>query len=68
MPNPANGKYFAFAQNDTVQIIVSGELGYVVARMDSTDTSDQYLIRYKSTTGEAVERWWAESALELITP
>ena len=65
MPHPANGKYFAFAQNDTVMITVSGELGHVVARMDSTDSSDQYIIRYKSTTGEAIERWWAESALEL---
>ncbi len=65
MPHPAQGKYFAYAHRDIVRIIVSGETGEIVSRMDSTDTSDQYQVRYRDAQGIACERWWAESALEL---
>lgn len=65
MPHPAQGKYFAFAQNDIVRIICSGEMGQVIARMDSSESSDMYQVRYRSANGEATERWWAESALDL---
>jgi len=53
-----------FLLNQLVDITISGEQGIVIGRAEYMTSEHQYLIRYcKRSTGEAVEAWWAESAL-----
>lgn len=66
MSQAERGKYFAYSHNEIVEIAVSGEQGRVVARCDSIDGSDAFLVRYKTTTGTATERWFPESALRYL--
>lgn len=56
---------FAFALNDNVRISCSQEAGQVIARAEFVCSENQYLIRYKTAVGAAVEQWWYESAIEL---
>lgn len=46
-----------------VVITVSGERGTVIGRAEYVSMDDQYLVRYCSADGRAVEAWWPESAL-----
>lgn len=57
-------KNFGFNLGDNVRIKASGEKGEVVGRSDHVGAGDQYNVRYKDGTGCAVEKWWAEDALE----
>jgi hypothetical protein len=54
---------FAFKMWEDVGISVSGETGAVIGRVEYASGEDQYLIRYKSADGRAVENWWVVSAL-----
>jgi len=56
---------FLFVLGDSVRISCSQEAGQIVGRAQYLNAENQYLIRYKKANGEAVERWWGESALEL---
>lgn len=57
-------KSFAFDLNQVVKITESGEFGTVIGRAEYTAQENQYLLRYKSADGRAVENWWGQSALE----
>jgi hypothetical protein len=57
---------FLFVLNDAVRISCSQEAGHIVGRAQYSNSENQYLIRYQKANGEAVERWWGESALELV--
>ena len=59
--NPVTFKFYI---EEFVCITVSGEQGDVIARAEYAHSEDQYLLRYKSADGRAVEAWWPESALE----
>lgn len=59
-------KSFSFGLRQVVKISESGEIGTVIARSESINSENQYLIRYKSADGRAVEQWWGEGALEEI--
>ena len=52
-----------FELKQTVTISASGEVGEVIGRAEYTTSEPQYMLRYKSADGRAVEAWWAESAL-----
>jgi hypothetical protein len=56
---------FVFNLKDTVRIIVSGEAGEVIGRAEYLNSNPQYLVRYKSADGRAVEYWWSGDALDL---
>lgn len=55
---------FAFALASTAIIQSSGERGQIVSRSESTFAEPQYLLRYKSADGRAVEQWWSQGALQ----
>lgn len=57
---------FAFQLQESVAIAVSGERGTIVGRAEYTNQSPQYLIRYKTADGRAIESWWAQDALALF--
>jgi uncharacterized protein (DUF2126 family) len=54
---------FKLDLSQRVEIQVSGEEGYVIGRAEYVDSENSYQVRYKSATGQAIEAWWAESAL-----
>ncbi len=56
---------FDYALKDRVVITCSGENGEVVGRCDSVNQEKQYLVKYKSGAGNAVENWWFQSDLKL---
>jgi hypothetical protein len=56
-------KYFL---RQRVRITESLEVGTVHARSESTTGEPQYLVRYKSADGRAVEQWWSENAIEAV--
>ena len=58
-------KSFKFDLGSTVRITVSGEHGEVIGRTENTSCEPNYLVRYKSTDGTAVEQWWVESDLAI---
>lgn len=55
---------FDYELNQTLKIVASGEAGEVIGRAQYTTHDDQYLLRYKSADGRAVESWWDASALQ----
>lgn len=54
---------FKYKMLETVEIVVSGEKGEIVACASYANAENQYLIRYCAGDGRAVESWWSESAL-----
>lgn len=56
---------FRFALGEDVVIAVSGETGTVIAQCRYQDSGDCYLLRYRTGDGEAVMRWWDDSALRV---
>ena len=54
---------YKFQLDDELNITCSGETGFVIGRAEYTNQQPQYLLRYKSADGRAVESWWAEDAL-----
>lgn len=56
---------FDFKLNDSVRIACSGETGTVIGRAHFVNSNDQFLVRYLSGDGRAVEAWWNADALEL---
>lgn len=59
---------FEFEIGQPVLITVSKETGNVIARAEFETCEQQYLVRYKSGEGCAVEQWWTESALSHVIP
>lgn len=57
---------FTHPMQEAVRLKASAEEGVVVGRADHLDSSDHYLIRYKSNDGCLREQWWPESAIESI--
>jgi hypothetical protein len=53
-----------FPLNQTVRIVASGERGTIIGRAEYAYAEPSYLIRYAHPQGNAVEKWWTESALE----
>lgn len=58
---------FTFKLGQTARITVSGEQGQIVGRAEYSTSEPSYLIRYPSVEGVAVERWWTQSAIELVS-
>lgn len=56
---------FRFSLGQMVNIFISGEYGEIIGRAEYLFGQNQYLIRYKSADGRAVEAWWAENAIVL---
>lgn len=56
-------KNFKYTLGQSVTITCSDEQGHVIARAQYSESSNQYLIRYKCADGRAVQSWWSESAL-----
>ncbi len=54
---------FKFNLADKVTLDISGENGEVLGRAEYTNGSNNYLVRYLSADGRAVEAWWLEDAL-----
>ena len=52
---------FELGQN--VKIIGSQEVGRIIGRAQYVHAEPNYLVRYKSADGRAVESWWTVSAL-----
>ena len=55
---------FEFDMNTPVQVIISGETGLVIGRVEYMTCENRYLVRYRAADGRAVEDWWDESALQ----
>lgn len=55
---------FDYELGSPVAIKCSGETGQVIARAQYKNSQDQYLIRYKSADGRAVEEWWSADAIQ----
>jgi hypothetical protein len=56
-------KTFTFDLHDRLEIVASGQKGEVIARAEYANGEACYLLRYCAGNGDAVEHWWAESAL-----
>lgn len=50
--------------NAKVLIVVSGEQGTVIGRVEYEEGEPGYLLRYKRADGCAADAWWPESAIE----
>ncbi len=57
---------FLFELGQAVAISISGEQGKVIARAEYLNSDAQYLVRYKTAMGAALESWWSGEALEPI--
>jgi hypothetical protein len=55
---------FKFKLGQQARIIVSGEIGEVIAVAEYLHAENSYCLRYKSADGRANEAWWAESSLQ----
>lgn len=55
---------FKFELKDAVKIVISGEVGLVIARAEYIGNANGYLVRYQAGDGRATEQWWQEDALE----
>jgi len=60
-----NDKPFKFAMGSRVALIETHETekGIVIGQARYEDTSDNFLIRYKTGDGNQVEQWWCEGAI-----
>lgn len=54
---------FQFDLGADIAIEVSREKGSVVGRAEYQHGEPTYYVRYRSSSGEAREAWWPESAL-----
>ena len=55
---------FLYELNQKVKLILSGEKGSVIGRVEYVSTNPQYLIEYVAADGRQVEGWFfAESIL-----
>ncbi len=52
---------FSLGQSASIQ--ASGQAGVIVGFSCLINCEPQYLLRYKDAAGDAVERWWVQSAL-----
>lgn len=58
---------FKFKLTDQARLICSGETGVIIGKSVTEGSTPQYLLRYKSNDhGQAVEKWWAEQAIEPV--
>jgi hypothetical protein len=57
------GDMFVFELLELVEIDCSGEQGHIVARLNSSENENKYLVRYQNAAGIGVEEFWSESAL-----
>lgn len=48
-------------------IVCSGEVGEIIGVAIYKDAKTDFLLRYKSADGRAVESWWKVGALNLLT-
>ena len=55
---------FEFDLGEKVRIEVSGETGEVRGRAEYSTSANNYLLRYCTNNGQAVENWWQEDALK----
>lgn len=55
---------FLFAMGSRVRIVESGEVGTVVGIAEFDSADPQFLLRYRSADGRAVQAWWTQNALE----
>lgn len=62
----AIGTPFKFKLHDPVAIAISGEIGVVIGRAEYTNSTPQYLVRYKTADGRGVESWWSEDAIWIV--
>lgn len=58
---------FKFNLGAEVCIMTSDERGIVIARAEYTTSTNDYLIQYRAADGRAVEAWWREDAISLIS-
>lgn len=58
---------FKFQLCELLTIACSGETGECIARSENLISDPQYLLRYKSADGRAVEAWWSQEALHAAT-
>lgn len=56
-----------FALTENVQLIMTGETGFVSGRKEEIFCEDQYEITYVNAAGCLVKKWWPEGALEPIS-
>lgn len=61
-----NEETFRFLLRQPVKLNDSGETGTVVGRAEYTNSTNSYLVRYRSADGRQVEKWWAEDALTAL--
>ena len=55
-----------FRLTDLVELIVSGERGIIIGRVEYVNAPPSVLVRYKSGDGRATESWWTFDALRRI--
>ncbi len=57
---------WSFEMGESVQLMMTGETGFVSARKEEIFCEDQYEITYVNTNGCLVKAWWPDAALEPI--
>lgn len=57
---------FKFDMGALMEIIVSGERGTVIGRVEYHNMEPSYQLRYKRADGSASESWWDESAIQPV--
>lgn len=54
---------FAFALGEPVGLVGTDERGTVIARAEYSESSRNYLVRYRAADGRLTEAWWSEAAI-----
>lgn len=57
-------KKYKFDLEENVQLVMSGEKGFVIGRAEYLETVNNYLVRYVTADGSQIESWFCEGALE----
>jgi len=57
---------FKLDLNQFVAISISGEMGHIKTRAESTTHCNQYLVHYKAADGQAQEKWFDEEDLHAV--
>lgn len=56
-----------FAMDESVQLTLTGETGFVIDRAEELYCEDEYEVLYVNAMGCLTRQWWPESAIEHVT-
>lgn len=57
---------FEFEIGEEVQIVISGETGRIIGRVEYEHGINEFLVFYKDGTRCAVTKWWSAEKLQRV--